>query len=100
MTIRIGRPPRLSRRQRLARIANQGARYLAAYALIGCACYGIADVHLFVPGLALAAMLANPWRPKRAVRPAQRGGLRAADDSVPRWGSRPGLPPGPFPRTT
>lgn len=44
---------------------NQCARYAVGYALIGWASWWMGDVHLFVPGLVLAAMVANPWRPKR-----------------------------------
>lgn len=69
--LRIGQPPRLPRRQRVARTLNQAARYLAAYAIVGWACYWLADVHLCLPGIAIAAMLCNPRRPKTSrVAPA------------------------------
>lgn len=76
-SLRIGKPPSRSRRRRLARALNQGGRYLVAYALTGWACMWLVDVHLFVPGMVLAAMLANPWRPKRPMRPVEHG-LRTA----------------------
>jgi hypothetical protein len=95
-SIRIGRPPR---RQRLVRVLNQGARYLVAYAITGWSCWWIGDVHLLVPGLAIAAMLANPWHPKRPARPVRRA-TRAACHSLLRLGSRAGQPSSPFPRAT
>ena len=70
VSLRIGHAPRLPRRQRLARALNQGGRYLVAYALTGWACMWLVDMHLFVPGMVLAAMLANPWRPKSRTLPS------------------------------
>jgi hypothetical protein len=111
--VRIGRPPRLSRRQRLVRVLNQGGRYLVAYAITGWSCFWLAAVHLLVPGLAIAAMLANPWRPKSSrgtaavgrtvpARPARvHSGAVLADDSLaaPPWSGARGLPSGVPPRT-
>lgn len=88
-TLRIGRPPRLPRRQRIARVLKQLGRYALSWIAVGAACFWIADVRLFVPGLAIAAMVANPWRPKKSRRqfvdaaPAVGRGLVAGATSLP-----------------
>ncbi len=102
VSLRIGRPPRLSRRERYVRVLNQSGRYLLAYGLVGWACMWLVDVHLFVPGLVFAAMVANPWRPKSAVRPGEVR-LRAAVHLLllrGRAAARRGPLSGQFPRTT
>lgn len=76
--IRIGNPPRAPRRQRIARRVNRYAGYLlgAGVFLIATA-VSMDDGHLLAAGLIVAAMLANPWRPKRPARPVRRATRRA-----------------------
>ncbi len=69
-SLRIGKPPRRSRRELARRVLNQAGRYLLAYALVGWACMWLGDVHLFVPGMVIAAMACNPWRSKTSRRTA------------------------------
>lgn len=78
---RIGHAPRLPRRERTVRLLTQLGRYALAWGVVGWACYWIGDVHLFVPGLVIAALVANPWRPKRPAHPWSTA-LRAAFESL------------------
>lgn len=78
-SIRIEHAPRLSRRQRAARVFSQLGRYALGWGLTGWACFWMGDVHLLVPGLIFAAMVCNPWRPKRPERPVRRAPRRVGD---------------------
>lgn len=108
LALRIGHAPRLPRRVRLARALRQGGRYLLAYAFVGWSCWWMGDVHMLLPGLAIAALVANPWRPKKsrrrvvdAVLAARRGSVAGATHSPRRSrAARAGQPSGLFPRTT
>lgn len=93
IALRVGHAPRLPRRQRYVRVLRQLGRYALAEALIGWSLLWLVDVHFFVPGMVLAAMIGNPRRPKRPVRPAYAGsGSRAVHSLLLRnRASRAGL---------
>lgn len=98
-TLHIGHAPRLPRRERIARVLTQLGRYVLAWGFVAFACWWVVDIHLFVPGLVLAAMVGNPWRPKRPPRPVRRVSARAVHSRL--WRTSPRrvgllspLPPG------
>jgi hypothetical protein len=68
-TLRIGHPPRLPYRVRARRLLARLARYALAWAIVGWACWAIGDIHLALPGFAIAAMISAPWRPQPRVAP-------------------------------
>lgn len=39
-------------------------RYALAWAVVGWTCWWLADARMCAAGFAIAAMVANPWRPK------------------------------------
>lgn len=96
----IGPGPRAARsarrRQRLVHVLNRSGWYLVAYAIVGASLLWLADVHLIVPGMAVAAMVSNPWRPKRPARPTWVGsGMRAFHAGLQRFAlALTGAPPG------
>lgn len=65
ITVRIGRPPHLPRRKRIARVLVQLGRYALGWGAVVWSCFWLADVHLLVPGFVIAAMVCNPWRRRR-----------------------------------
>jgi len=81
-TLRIGRPPRISRRELARRLIRIGLRYLGAYLVVTWACYWLGDIHLAIPGFAIAAMVCNPFRPKTSPRPAFASGVGKAVPAV------------------
>lgn len=99
-SIRIGHAPQLPRRERTVRLLTQLGRYALAWGVVGWACYWIGDVHLFVPGLVIAALVANPRRPKRPSRPVRRATRSAFDVLLRRLVVRAGLPSATSPRAT
>lgn len=90
ISLRIGHAPRLPRRERTVRLLNQLGRYALAWGVVGWACYWIGDAHLFVPGLVIAALVANPWRPKRPSRPVRRATRLAFHSPLLRLATRAG----------
>ncbi len=83
--------PQLPRRERTVRLLTQLGRYALAWGVVGWACFWIGDVHLAVPGFAIAAMVANPWRPKRPSRPVRRATRLAFHSPLLRLATRAGL---------
>lgn len=80
--LRIGHPPRLPYWVRARRLAARLLAYATAWTVLGWALYWLGDVHLFVPGMAIAAMVANPWRSKTSPRPAFGPGVGKAGPAV------------------
>jgi hypothetical protein len=66
---------------------------------VGWACMWLGDIHLFLPGLLFAAMLCNPWRPKRPARSVRRVSARAFHSGGALRGAFAGLPSGSVPPT-
>jgi hypothetical protein len=76
-----------ARRQRTIRVLSQLGRYAIGWGLVGWACWWLGDVHMFLPGLAFAAMVCNPWRLRRPARPARAGsGMRVSTSGLTRAG--------------
>lgn len=72
-------------------IINWSGRFIVAGTVVGWA-WWLTDARLIVAGLAVGAMVCNPWRPKRSPAIAGHGIADAAKRPAPR-GERAALAP-------